>query len=242
MPHSASEQIHHELRAMILGGRLRTGQSLRAAALQEQFGFGLTPLREALNRLRSEQLVVAAHHQGFQVAPTSSEDLADLERTRGLIEGEMLIESMRAGDDAWEGAIVAAHYQLGKQTAPHHRASDDEIDRWDSRHAQFHEALLAGCRSRWLTHIAALLGAQLQRYHRNILRDVAELAASSPDLAREVDQTLSEVTGMDAHTRLMEKVLARAEAAASAELAAHVQLSLKAYLGFGRHLRAARAA
>ncbi len=239
---SNAERAYDELRALILQGRLRAGQSLRASVLAEEYGHGLTPLREALNRLRTEQLVTASFNQGFQVAGMSEEDLEDLERTRGLLETEMLAEAIRDGDEAWEGGIVAAHYQLSKHPVPAHDSSDAEIDAWGARHMAFHDALLAACRSRWLGTMAGFIGAQRQRYHRNILRDVADLARADPAVARRVDTRLQEVMGLPRHTRLMEATLSRDTAASRAEMAEHVQLTLTAYRSFQELIHEKRAA
>lgn len=239
---STAARVYDEMRALILDGRLRAGQSLRASALSEEYGFGLTPLREALNRLSTEHLVISSFNHGFQVAGMSEAELEDIERSRALVEAEMLAEAMASGGEPWEGRVVAAHYQLGKQPVPDHRASEAAIDQWALRHKAFHDALLSGCRSVWLGNMAALIGAQLQRYHRNILRDVIELARNSPELARAVDAQLADVMGLAEHTALMDAALSGDIAAARARMVEHARLSLRAYRSFHRQVEERRAA
>lgn len=229
---SNAEQVYVQLREQILQGTLLAGQNLRAAALSEEFGFGLTPLREALNRLQTEHLVTAKFNQGFRVAEITLPELQDLERTRGAIEGEMLSGALRLGDDVWESTLVASHYQLGKLPPPTLGCDNETRDLWETRHNAFHVAMTSGCNSPWLTRMSETVAAQRQRYHRNILRDVGELAIGRPQLAQDINEKLAEVMGLAGHTALMEAALARNETQVLALMATHVRLTSDAYTEF----------
>ena len=56
---SRTELAYQVLRSEILRGALLPGQRLRAADLEARFSLGLTPIREALMRLGTEDLVIA---------------------------------------------------------------------------------------------------------------------------------------------------------------------------------------
>ena len=69
MTRSKSDILFERMRADILGLRLAQDSALRLPALSERYGVGVTPVRECLNRLIIEKLVVPEHNRGFRVAP-----------------------------------------------------------------------------------------------------------------------------------------------------------------------------
>ena len=56
---SRSASVHEKLRRSILNGELPPGQRLVELKLCKQFGVSRTPIREAIRRLESEDLVQA---------------------------------------------------------------------------------------------------------------------------------------------------------------------------------------
>ncbi|MGO7668283.1 GntR family transcriptional regulator, partial [Rhizobium ruizarguesonis] len=59
------------MRADIIFGRLAPGQKLKLESLKEYYETSISTLREVLNRLSSEGLVVAEGQKGFEVSPVS---------------------------------------------------------------------------------------------------------------------------------------------------------------------------
>ncbi|WP_219990169.1 GntR family transcriptional regulator, partial [Klebsiella pneumoniae] len=53
-----SEQVYRLLRRDIMSGAFAPGQSLRLELLKQRYGSSFSPIREALNRLRSERMVI----------------------------------------------------------------------------------------------------------------------------------------------------------------------------------------
>src|SRR5690606_13444014 len=109
-------------------------------------GVGVSPLREALQRLVGENLVTAEGHIGFRVAPLSIDDLQDINNLRRKLAAEALRDSIANGTPEWGGRLLAAAHQLRCMPAP---ASPDspEADQWEDCHRQFHDILLSACRS-----------------------------------------------------------------------------------------------
>ena len=159
---AAYETIRHE----ILIGALAPETKLRFEMLRKRYGFGASTLREALTRLVGEALVTSEEQKGFRVSPVSLEDLADLTRTRIFIEKEALRESILAGDDAWEGRLVAAFHQLSKTEARLREGPDVQQDEFEERNREFHQALISACPSSWLNHLYGVLFQQSERYRR----------------------------------------------------------------------------
>ena len=73
-----ANQAQDLLRRDILSGSLAPGQRLRTKDLQTRYGLGLSPLRESLQRLSAEGMVVNDAQRGFAVAPVSVAELRDL--------------------------------------------------------------------------------------------------------------------------------------------------------------------
>ncbi|MPZ39607.1 MAG: GntR family transcriptional regulator [Rhizobiales bacterium] len=107
-----SEQAYQLIRHDILTGHIPPGEKLRIEALRTMYGLSNTPLREALNRLAAEQLVIADERRGFRSTPVSAEDFWDLTTFRIAIENAALIDAMQNGDDEWESGIVAAFHRM----------------------------------------------------------------------------------------------------------------------------------
>ena len=140
-----SEQAYQIIRDRILRGTTVAGEKLKIDVLQRDLEISSSPLREALNRLVAENLVVADERRGFRAAPVTVGDLMDLTAMRVVVEPGALVASMKAGSDAWESQVVAAFYRLDRierRIAAGQMSRDDE---WTARHKEFHIALISAC-------------------------------------------------------------------------------------------------
>lgn len=166
-----TEQVLVRLHEDIVNGHLPASKKLRVQDLSRRYGVGASPLREALSRLTSDGLVVAESNRGFRVAPLSLADFEDIVDNRRRVETLALTRSIRSGDDAWEGNLIAAFHQLRKLEAtyrPNAKLVDPTRD-WEKRHRAFHQALIAACPSPWLLHFDRLLVSQFDRYRRHVI-------------------------------------------------------------------------
>ena len=107
-----AEQVYRQLRRDIISGQITAGQPLRLEYLKARYGISFSPLREALNRLHSERLVVSMSSRGFRVAPISEDEMWDVIETRIVIDCEALRRSLARGDDSWEARLVASFHAL----------------------------------------------------------------------------------------------------------------------------------
>lgn len=168
-----TEQAYQSLRRDIIDGIFAPRQPLRLESLKERYGFSFSPLREALNRLHSEKLVLASALRGFRVAELSSEEMWDTIETRILIECEALRRAMKNGHDDWEAQIIAAFYSLSRCAERYPmmsgEASAAETEELEERHREFHCALIEASNSPSLLHLAAQLYDQTERYRRPLL-------------------------------------------------------------------------
>lgn len=74
------------LREMVLSGRLRAGERLNEVELANALGISRGPLREAIQRLRSEGLLTAVSGRGAYVRTLTAEALRELYEVRIALE------------------------------------------------------------------------------------------------------------------------------------------------------------
>lgn len=210
-PNTLTEGTYLQLRRDIIEGRLMPGEKLRVEHLKQHYNAGAGTLREALSLLLSDALVVSEGQRGFHVAPMSLPDLEDITRTRVLVEGEALRQSITAGDDVWEANLVAAFHRLTKAEEKLGNREEGELREWELRNRDFHEALIAACDSRWLRYLIGLLYRQSERYRHHVISHRA--------LPRDVHAE---------HKAIFDAALARDIDGANAALATHIRLTFEA--------------
>jgi DNA-binding GntR family transcriptional regulator len=204
-----ASQAHDLLRRDILSGTLAPGQRLRTKDLQARYGLGLSPLRESLQRLSAEGIVVNDAQRGFAVAPVSLAELRDLTVARTALESTMLPMAMQLGSADWEGDIVAAFHRLSRTPLPNDPAAMADASLWELRHRSFHHALVAGCGSPWLLRLHGQLVDQSERYRKIRILHHLESQAQVRDVNAE-------------HQAVMEAVLRRDAAQAVALMTQHL--------------------
>jgi DNA-binding GntR family transcriptional regulator len=161
---SISEKTYRQIRLDIIFGKLLPGEKLKLDRLREDYRTSVGTLRELLNRLASEGLVVAEGQRGFEVAPVSADNLREIAALRLLLESHALTQSFQAGDMDWEGRVVSAYHKLSaieKRLVSGDRA-DPEI--WKRYDWEFHHALISACGSNALLEIHAPIYDKYLRY------------------------------------------------------------------------------
>lgn len=201
-----ASSAYGQLRQEIITGDQVPGSRLHIKQLCERLGIGLSPMREALNRLSAEGLVRQFDQRGFRVAPLEAADLRDLTRMRCWLNEAALRAAIEAGDGAWEEALVVAHHRLMRAPRASTSADGQRSPAWESAHRDFHTALIAGCGSRRMLEQCEALFDAADRY-----RHVSRIA--SADRRDDADE----------HTQIMAATLRRDAEAAVALLTQHMQ-------------------
>ncbi|KWX26240.1 GntR family transcriptional regulator [Mycolicibacterium wolinskyi] len=158
--------VFEELRSDILAGRLEPGTKLPFANLVTRFSCSVGTIREALQRLSEQGLVVSEWQQGFKVTEISAEDLADLTEARCEIESMALRFAIERADMEWEAQTVSAHHILDR--TPMYDDADPArfTEKWVTAHGAFHDALLLGCPNRRIRTTAMSLRESAELYRR----------------------------------------------------------------------------
>lgn len=161
-----TSEAYHRLRDDILWGRLEADRKLRVQELKELYGMGSSPLREALSRLAESGLVERMENRGFRVCAMTVAELEELMKTRCWLEEIALRDSIRHGDQAWEGRIVLALHWLTR-TGRFEEDSHQTTPKWEKLHRDYHLALLSACTSKSLVDFCDQLLHRTLRY-RNV--------------------------------------------------------------------------
>jgi len=84
---TAQSIVYETLREQILQGRIFPGAWLREQDLVEQFNVSRTPIREALRRLESDELIQLVPFRGARVRSFSPKDFQEEYTVRAALEG-----------------------------------------------------------------------------------------------------------------------------------------------------------
>ncbi len=139
-----SQQAYQRLRDKIITLQLPPGAPIPEAALMDELQLGRTPIREALQRLSCEGLVVLRPRRGAFVAGLSILDLQQLFELRRVLEGQAAALAAERATDLDLNALEAALARLDQAEAGGDPQAHIEIDR------AFHQALARAARNRFL--------------------------------------------------------------------------------------------
>lgn len=186
------DSAYRNIRQDILFGQLKPSEKLRLEPLRKRYNVSVTTLREILNRLRSDGLVVAEGQKGFEVASVSDANLWEVAELRLMVEDHAIDRSFEKGDLDWEAQVVAAHHKL-------HRLEDRMIagdvsarEDWKRADWGFHRSLIASCGSVMLIELHSQIFDKYLRYQ------MLTLAFRGENAAREHAQLLETALGRDA--------------------------------------------
>jgi GntR family transcriptional regulator, carbon starvation induced regulator len=202
-----ASSICARLRGDILRAVFRPGEKLPIEALCARYGIGATPLREALNRLSAEELVIRSDQRGFRVAPISLGDLEELTRTLCWVSEIGLREAIRNGDAAWEEQVVVAAHRLSRVEREGAEGYSSFNPEWETLHRAYHLTLISACGSRWLVDFYAMLMDRHTRYRYLAFADASVTRDAEAEhraitgfvLARDADRAIA---AAEAHIRL----------------------------------------
>src|SRR5258708_8944279 len=141
------ESAYRRIRSDIIFGVLSPGQKLRLEKISESYGTSISTLRELLNRMCAEGLIIAEGQRGFEVAPVSAEDFKQVAALRLLLENHALEQSFAAGDLDWEGRVVSAHHKLAVMEKRMLEGQRQNQEFWKQCDWDFHHALISACGS-----------------------------------------------------------------------------------------------
>lgn len=103
--------IADRIRTDLLTGGLESGQKIVQQSLAARYGVSRIPLREALNELAAEGLVVHEPNRGYFVARLSTADMQEVYRLRQLLEDEAIVRACQHLSDSDIDKIATLAHQ-----------------------------------------------------------------------------------------------------------------------------------
>lgn len=153
---SVAEAVTDQLRRELLAGTIAPGQRILPKEVAERFSVSIVPVREALQRLEAEELVVTSPQRATYATDVGLEDLAGVYDVRRIVEGEL---AHRAAQAATPGDAADCQRALKALSAakPHARA-------FFEAHRTFHRQLIAPAASSVALGILERLWRSTDRY------------------------------------------------------------------------------
>ncbi len=146
-PRSLSEKAYQLLVHKITRLELAPGAALAEKALTETLGIGRTPIREALQRLSAEGLVVHLPNRGMFVAEINASNAQHVYEFRALIDGQAArLAALRSSEkDARE--LMALHLKIAETI------DANDVDAFVECDRQFYAALARAAQNIYLGEV-----------------------------------------------------------------------------------------
>lgn len=154
---STSERISEELRQMIIEGSLLPGEQLGEARIAELLGVSRAPVREALQQLVQQKLLVGARNRGVSVVRFSASDIWEIYDARCAIESHAARRIVDGGAGSRARASDHLRTVLNELRVAVSRGNSRQISTAD---LNFHQNLVAAAENSRLMDAYTILSAQ----------------------------------------------------------------------------------
>jgi DNA-binding GntR family transcriptional regulator len=154
---TTADAVAGALRRALHHGRWAPGAPLRQEDLAAEFGVSRIPVREALNKLQAEGLVVVEPNRGAFVARLSAHEVDEIFDLRVLLECDALRHAIPQHTARTLRQLHALQAELD---------AEDDPNLWLSTDAAFHEVLYAPSNRGKTLEMIAMLRASVTRLYR----------------------------------------------------------------------------
>ena len=197
------EEAAMRIRRALLVGELRPGQRIKEVHLAEALGVSRPTLRESLQQLIHEGLLIQVPYKGIHVAQPTREELADLAEVRATLETMAALKLRRdPHSPAMDSVRKALQIHLGA-------LDSGDAFRSDMTHQELHQAMWEQAGSATLRKIWPVIGSQI-----HLALTVDQAARRDPERDRQL------------HKQLVQVIAEGDEAAITAEIRGHIQESM----------------
>lgn len=179
-----TDRVYAVLRGRIIDLDLAPGDRLQIERLSRDLDVSPTPVREALNRLTAEGIVLQEPYRGFRVsALLTSAELAELLAARVVIESA----AASAAAENRSGEALAGLRSLVDEMASLAAEPTLDVKRFNAVDASFHRAIVASAGNRFLLTAFESLHAHVRISRQYKGRSVAEARRSNDEHRRLID-------------------------------------------------------
>lgn len=194
-----ADAVYMALREAIVDYRLKAGTPLNVPALARRFNVSRSPVREAVQQLRTEGLAEEQPWKGSVVVSIGREDAMDVHDMRGALEA---LAARRAAANAAEAELAAMAEVLERQAAA---VGAHDAKGYAETNKEFHRLLMRAS-------AAPRLIRTLSHFYDLAQVAIRQAAASAPG---HIEQGLAE------HRALLEAIRRREQDEAEALMRAH---------------------
>ncbi|MFI7581541.1 FCD domain-containing protein [Kocuria kalidii] len=157
-----ADQVYKEILARLMDGELKSGDPVSIDGTARELGVSPTPVREALARLESTNMVVRAALRGYRVAPMLTHDeLLDLMDARLLIEPYNAELASGRADPPFLEALEQSIDDL--RNAPNGPHFSDYRSYWEADE-RFHRLIAEQADNKFVLGAYESLGGHVQRF------------------------------------------------------------------------------
>lgn len=172
---SLVDQIYEQIRSDIINLKMPLGGRLNVSELQEKFGISSTPIREAINRLQKDGLVVYENNVGARIMKLEEKDVYEICELAMTLHSAAVKFAMKKGD----------HEKMARQIQnciDKYRKSTAVVDKTSSIHALVGVFYQNCGNSRLDSNMGLVKGQQL------ILRNIYGNASDGQDNSQYLDE------------------------------------------------------
>ena len=162
----ADSSVYERLRTLIIRGRLAPGARLVENDIAARLGVSRTPAREAIIRLYREGFLVATattRRTELVVAPMTLEDLEDLYRIMGALEGAAVLGVARL-DASTKNKLIEDLERIEKKFEDAGNKKKVDFEKLFELHNAFHGRLVDATAGKRLRSLIEMVRPQVERY------------------------------------------------------------------------------
>ncbi|MGI2328123.1 GntR family transcriptional regulator [Planococcus sp. YIM B11945] len=157
-------QVYKELRKLILSGKILPGEKVNASQLAKQYNISRTPLREAIQQLISEGLII--QFQGsLKVVELNKQDFVELYQCRRTLEKEVMriVVQIISEEELNEIQSVLTQSEVALE--------ENNTFKVLGLFTQFHDLLIRPCTNKRLLQLLDQIHSFLLIYRANITKN-----------------------------------------------------------------------
>lgn len=137
---SLANQAYEQIKAMIVSGSLKPGETVNNIQMQEKTGLGRTPIHEAFLKLQQENFVVIVPRKGVKISKLSLKRIHDIFELRMILEPAILKKYGDSIDIKWLEQMESDFTALvsGKENILDIDVEKEDIIRANELDSEFH--------------------------------------------------------------------------------------------------------
>lgn len=142
-------RVHQAILSDIVNGSFKPGSRLKIAELCTRYGLSAMPIREALQQLQGEGIVIISPNKGASVRPIDKAFVKDIYDVRGALYSIIYRDAIQTATAALDEKLVDI------QTRFDAAMREGEIDRCRDYNQLLHATIEAECHNKEVAHLIA---------------------------------------------------------------------------------------